>query len=615
MPYDVIVVGAGPGGATAAYELARRGLRVALFEQKTLPRYKPCGGCLSLKIDRILELDFRPLVERTVWGATFTFEGLDELHVRSARPVAYMVMRDGFDHFLAREAQRAGAELHEGVRVLDAEERAEGVRVTTDRGVHEAQYLVGADGANGIVARALGLAPQRRVAVCVEAEVATAAAASTTPGDEVRIEFGAIPFGYGWVFPKGDHLSIGVGALRDKIGNPRALYDEFLVDQDLADAITEEKRRGYIIPVFAGGRESIAGQRTLLVGDAAALVDPFLGEGVYYAIRSGQLASQAISEAVATQQPEPLAGYSELVDAEIYRDFRPARNLAFFLYAFPRAGYEILKRRRAFVERYFDVLRGEASYADLWRDLRGFAVGDLMRSLWPGSTAPRDVAAHYDRLARRYDAALPLWRSLVAAPAWRAVGDLLERHVQPGAAVLDAGTGTGEAVRLVLGRANPGRVIGVDVSKGMLHAARKRITDRRVRWELQDITKLPYPDRSFDVALCTWTLETLADPRQAVQELLRVITDDGFVIYAFSSRPAGGMERLYGRLLEEWSAGTLRGRFLSVIERPYHSCEHSRLMTFAGGLATVAVLRKCCRVDRPEETCLPAAPVSARPGD
>ncbi|OGK84720.1 MAG: hypothetical protein A2X53_09390 [Candidatus Rokubacteria bacterium GWA2_70_23] len=615
MQHDVIVVGAGPGGATAAYELARRGLRVALFEQKALPRYKPCGGCLSLKIDRILDLDFRPVVERTVSGATFTFEGLDEVHVRSERPVAYMVMRDRFDHFLTQQAQQAGAKVHEGVRVLDVTESAEGVHVTTDRGVHEAQYLVGADGANGIVARAVGLAPRRRVAVCVEAEVATAAEASTTPRDEVRIEFGAIPFGYGWVFPKGDHLSIGVGGLRDKIGNPRALYDEFLVDQDLVDVITEEKRRGYIIPVFAGGRDAIVGRRTLLVGDAAALVDPFLGEGIYYAIRSGQLAALAIGEALATRQPATLAGYAELVDGEIYREFRPARNLSFFLYAFPRAGYEILRRRRAFVEHYFEVLRGEASYADLWRDLRGFSAGDLLRSLWPSSTAPRDVAAHYDRLARRYDAALPLWRSLVAAPAWQAVGDLLERHVQPGATVLDAGTGTGEAVRLLLQRANPGRVVGVDVSKGMLRAARKRIADRRVRWEVEDITKLPYPDQSFDVALCTWTLETLADPRQAVQDLLRVIADDGFVIYAFSSRPEGGVKRLYSRLLEDWAAGTLRGRFLSAAERPYHSCEHSRLMTFAGGLATVVVLRKCCRVDHPQDPCLPAAPVSATPGD
>jgi geranylgeranyl reductase family protein len=613
MDCDAIVVGAGPGGATAAREAARRGLRVALFEQKTLPRYKPCGGCLSLKIDRILDLDLRPVVERTVSGAIFTFEGLDELHVRSPLPVAYMVMRDRFDHFLTEHARQAGAEVHEAERVLSASESAEGVRITTGRGVHEARYLVGADGANGVVARSVGLAPRRRVAVCVEAEVATAPTISATPGDEVRIELGAIPFGYGWVFPKGDHLSIGVGGLRDKIGNPRALYDEFLVDQDLVDAITEERRRGYIIPVFAGGREAIAGQRALLVGDAAALVDPFLGEGVYYAIRSGQLAALTIGEALAGREAG-LASYPELIDGEIYREFRPARSLAFFLYAFPRAGYEILKRRGAFVERYFEVLRGEASYADLWRDLRSFAVRDLLGSLWPRSTAPQDVAAHYDRLARRYDSALPVWRALVAAPAWHALGDLVRQHVRPGATVLDAGAGTGEAVRLLLDRADPGTVLGVDVSKGMLRAARKRIADRRVSWERGDIRDLPYADRSFDVALCTWTLETLDDPRRAVHELLRVIKDDGFVICAFSSRPEGGAGRFYGRLLEEWSAGTLRGRFLSTEERPYHTCEHSRLMTFAGGLATVVVLRKCCRVDRPEDLCLPVASSAAGPG-
>lgn len=165
------------------------------------------------------------------------------------------------------------------------------------------------------------------------------------------------------------------------------------------------------------------------------------------------------------------------------------------------------------------------------------------------------------------------------------------RALRPaGAAVLDGGTGTGEAVRLLLERANPARVVGVDVSKGMLRAAQKRIADRRVSWKRQDITKLPYADRSFDVALCTWTLETLADPQWAAHELLRVIK---------------GVERLYGRLLEEWSAGTLRGRFLSASERPYHDCEHSRLMTMAGGLATVVVLRKCCLVNDPHAPCLP----------
>lgn len=607
MDCDVIVVGAGPAGTTAAYDLARKGLAVTLLEQKELPRYKPCGGCLSLKIDEILEPDFHDLVEQTIYGATFTFEGLDEVRVRSERPVAYMVMRDRFDHFLAKKAQGAGAEVLTGQRVVDVTETGEGVRVTTREREYTARYLVGADGANGIVGRVLGLTPRRRVAVCVEAEVTTGPRAPEIVSDEVRIEFGAVPFGYGWVFPKGDHLSIGVGGLRDKIGNPRAVYDEFLVDQDLVDALVSESRKGYIIPVFADGRDPIGGQRTLLLGDAAALVDPFLGEGIYYAIRSGQLAAQVLGDAMRNGGVSAPAEYQRLVAAEMYPEFRAARNIAILLFLFPRAGYAMLKRPgTGFLDLYFEVLRGEAGYSDLWRTLRRGAAGNLARTLWPAKRGRRTVADHYDRLARHYDEALPLWRSLVAGPAWEAVGDLLAEHVQPGATVLDAGAGTGAAVRLLLERANPGEVRAVDVSKGMLRTGRKSIADRRVQWEQQDIAALPYADRTFDVVVSTWVLETVDDPRATVREFLRVIKDDGIVIYVFSSRSESNVaRRLYGRLLEEWSAGTLHGRFVAPAERPYHDCPHSRLATFAGGLATLVVLRKCCRVDDPAAPCLP----------
>jgi len=604
--YDAIVVGAGPAGASAALELARRGARVGLFEQYQLPRYKPCGGCLSLKIDRILEPDFHSVVEKTVYGASFTFEGVDAFSAASDRPVAYMVMRDRFDAFLAEKARAAGAQLLAGEHVHEVAEEEHCVRVRTKDAELTARYVVGADGANSIVGRSLGILPRRQTAVCVEAEVTADVRAAPAIGDEVRIAFGAAPFGYGWVFPKADHWSIGVGGVRDGTGNPKAWYDEFLVDQDLIDAIAGERRRGHVIPLNTGARSALGSRRALLAGDAAALVDPLLGEGVYYAVYSGQLAARTIALALAGDSAAMPGRYERLVEEEIYAEFDPARSLAFFLYAFPRAGYAFLKRRRAFVDRFFEVLRGEASYADLWRELKRHAAGELLRARWPRPRRAPDVAGHYDRVARRYDDSLGLWRTLVAAPAWESIGGLLAENVQPGATVLDAGTGTGDATALLLERTDPGKVLAVDVSKGMLHAARKKIADPRVSWARHDITQLPCADGSFDVVLSTWTLETLPDPRRAVREFLRVIKDDGYVIYAFSGRPAAGMERFYARLIEEWSAGTLHGRFLDAAVQPYHDCGRSRLLRFGNGLATVVLLRKCCSVDDPHAPCLPA---------
>lgn len=170
--------------------------------------------------------------------------------------------------------------------------------------------------------------------------------------------------------------------------------------------------------------------------------------------------------------------------------------------------------------------------------------------------------------------------------------------------MLDAGTGTGEVVKLLLERANPGEVVAVDQCKGMLRQARKKIEDPRVRFDIADIRGLLYPDRRFDVVVCAWSLETLAQPEIAVAEFLRVIKDDGYVIYACASAPADGLEQFYAALVERLTHASLGWRFLTKEERPYHDCAHSGLPTFAHGLATVVVLRKCCTVTAPVLPCL-----------
>ncbi len=592
--YDVIVAGAGPAGATAAYEMTRLGVRVGLFEKRRHPRYKPCGGCLSLKIDRILAPDFHSLVERTVYGARFTFQGLRPVHRRSDRPVAYMVMRDRFDAFLAAKARAAGAELHEDEPVTGVREQEGGVEVATARGTYRARFLVGADGATGVTARHLGLSPGKRIAVALEGEATVPAETLAGMGDEVWIDFGRVPVGYAWVFPKADHLSLGVAGLKGRVGNPRDYYGAYVEDEGLVGVIEREKRHGYIIPVFDGGRRPIRTARALLVGDAGALVDPALGEGIYYAVRSGQLAAETLAKAL--RDRGRLDAYDARLEAEVYPEFRAAQKIGFLMYAFPETGYELFAGRPRFADAYFAVLRGNGGYAEMWRTLRGAAVREVAAAFWPFDKARRDLVHHYDRLAPRYDGRLRLWRELVGAGAWSRLGDLLAAHVKDGAAVLDAGTGTGEVVRLLLERARPAEVVGLDISKGMLREARKKIQDPRVTFSVADIRHLPYPDRRFDVAVVAWSLEALADPAAAVEELLRVIKDDGHVIYAFASAPAERLERVYASLLERLSRGSLRGRFLTPAERPYHDCPQSSLATFARGLATVVVLRKCCTV-------------------
>ena len=143
--YDVLVVGMGPAGATAAYQLSRAGLSVLGLDKATHPRYKVCGGGLSARIDRILEDDYKSVVEHTIYGIQFSYRGADPLSLDCSSPIAYMVMRDRFDHFLVEKARRVGTEVQEDEPVTSCRQLPGGIEVTTDRGRYQAKVLIGAD--------------------------------------------------------------------------------------------------------------------------------------------------------------------------------------------------------------------------------------------------------------------------------------------------------------------------------------------------------------------------------------------------------------------------------------------------------------------------------------
>ncbi|MFZ3058141.1 MAG: geranylgeranyl reductase family protein [Candidatus Methanoperedens sp.] len=601
MKYDVIVAGMGPAGATAAYELSKKGFKVLALDKQKHPRYKPCGGGLTAKIEKILDPDFKKVVERTIFKVNFTFKGTGDIRAVSDQPIVYMVMRDVFDNFLVEKARAAGAEIHEQEKITHVEEGKDCVIVMTEKDMYSSKLLIGADGVNGIVARSLGLKPKKKIAVLIEGEVKVKEKAFNKVCDEILFDFGSVPYGYGWIFPKADHLSLGVGGLKEMIKNPKSYYSQFLSDQYLLDGIESERKFGYTVPFF-DGESKITSIRTMLTGDAAALVDPFLGEGIYYAIRSGQIAAEA-AQGILTENTTT-AIYQERIAQEIYSEFQYAQKIGMVFYTFPKLGYELLKHHPEFYEQIFDVVKGEVSYEQLWGKMKSKAGIEILAYLGLLKTRPRDVRETYDSIAGQYDSYVSIWKNTMGKGVWKYFEGLLHKNIKDGARVLDAGTGTGETIKAILKNSNPSEVIGIDISKGMLKIAREKIKVKGVSFEIQDISALPYPDNSFDVVTCTWALETLKETKKAVTEFLRVINKDGYVIYVFHSLPTDMTGKVYSYLTERMLKKKFGLRFLTPKERPFHKCGRSSIASFSGGLATVVVLRKCCNVNDETAPCM-----------
>jgi len=151
--YQVIVVGSGPAGSVAAYELAKKGIEVAILEKQRLPRYKCCAGGVSVGAAKLLDIDLQGLVENTITRVYISFQGKTPFHGEHSSPLMYTVMRDRFDYALVQRAKEAGAAVFEESEATQIKINDKGIEVSTSGGDFSAQYLVGADGANSLVAR------------------------------------------------------------------------------------------------------------------------------------------------------------------------------------------------------------------------------------------------------------------------------------------------------------------------------------------------------------------------------------------------------------------------------------------------------------------------------
>jgi flavin-dependent dehydrogenase len=335
---DVVIVGGGPAGGTAAYELARRGLNVVLLEKERLPRYKVCAGGLTLKTAQLLDFDLTPVYESEITRGKCTFRCRSPVNIDFG-----------------------------GQRVREIENKAtEAIVKTSGRGFR-CSVVIGADGANSLVARASGLMPRRRAAVALETEIPASPDVLEARRGCVHFDFGLVPRGYGWVFPKKEILSIGVGSFWGKATGLKASLFNLMEMLGLTGDPRQVRVRGHLLPL--GGEDRVLHEgRVLLAGDAAGLAEPLTGEGIYYAVRSAKIAADVIHRTLQDDAID-LSPYSIQVNAEISHDLRYARALAGLLYRLPRLCYHFFVKSPAVQWGVADVIYGRSSFEHLYRTL------------------------------------------------------------------------------------------------------------------------------------------------------------------------------------------------------------------------------------------------------
>ncbi len=298
--FDVLVVGGGPAGSATAYRLADAGASVLLVDKATFPRDKPCGGGLTTRAVLHCPVDPSPVVEEEVDLVELRFRYGDSVTREARQPVIRMTQRRRLDAFLLDAARERGVEVREGT--------------TIDPLSAPADVVVGADGANGTTAKAFDLGGGIVHGVAYEGNVSYRVLDRDRYARRAIVELADIPGGYGWVFAKGDHVNVGVGAWQSE--GPR-LREHLarLCDAHAIDADSVEALRGHRLPLRRPGTP-IASGRALLVGDAAGLIDPVSGDGMYECFVSAELATTSILDLLAGRAGG-LEAYGVALDAAV----------------------------------------------------------------------------------------------------------------------------------------------------------------------------------------------------------------------------------------------------------------------------------------------------------
>ena len=383
--WDVVVVGAGPAGSSAARAAAEAGAgRVLLLEKAELPRYKTCGGGLIGYSRRALPPGFEIPVRQRIDAITFTMNG-EKARTRKDRAgdLLVLVNRAEFDLALAKSAVDAGAVLRTGstVTAVDHDEAGRAVLTLADGERLVAGAVVGADGSASRIGRYVGVSCGQ-VDLGLEAEIQVPPSVADEWAHRVLVDWGPLPGSYGWVFPKGDVLTVGVISARGDGEATRKYYRDFITRLGLADYPTVSDS-GHLTRCRDAGSPLSRG-RVLVAGDAAGLLEPWTREGISFALRSGALAGRSAAELARQAEATGDAGYTAAVEEELRPEMSAGTAMLKLFERHPGFFHRMITRVPMAWKMFADFCRGKTSPAQL---VRNPVARALIRTL------PRQAAA------------------------------------------------------------------------------------------------------------------------------------------------------------------------------------------------------------------------------
>ena len=347
--WDLAVVGAGPAGAAAALTAARAGASVVLLEKASVPRYKRCGGGLiGPSRQALVDLGVEPVARDTAFSISMALDGRREFTRVAPEPFLPLVLRSELDAALTAAGVDAGVALRTGVTVGAYAEEAGTVTLGTSEGPVWARHVVAADGSASRAASYVGVLCDQ-VDLGLECEVP----APTGWDGHVHLDWGPVPGSYGWVFPKGDSLTVGVIGARSSGEALRDYYRAF-VDRLGLDRSTATEDGGHLTRVRAPGSPLERG-RVLVAGDAAGLLEPWTREGISFALRSGVLAGRAVTGGMP---------YTAAVQTALGEEVDAGRRALAAFTAKPWLVHEVMRRLPSMWPLFVDLVSGRTTMAE-----------------------------------------------------------------------------------------------------------------------------------------------------------------------------------------------------------------------------------------------------------